>query len=121
MNDLRSFESPVAELSGLDRRTFVKAVTVAAAAVGLNATAAARMVEAAVAGVKPSVIWLHFQEGTGCTESLLRTSHPDLAKLILDLVSLDYHETLMAAAGLQAEEALHAAMKANEGKYICVI
>ena len=97
MNVLRSFESPVAERNGLDRRSFVKVVTMAAAAVGLNATAAAKMVEAAAAGMKPSVIWLHFQECTGCTESLLRTSHPDLAKLILDLVSLDYHETLMAA------------------------
>jgi hydrogenase small subunit len=121
MNDLRSFESPMAEAAGLDRRSFVKVVTMAAAAVGLNATAAAKMVEAAVAGVKPSVIWLHFQECTGCTESLLRTSHPDIAKLILDLVSLDYHETLMAASGYQAEDALHAAMKANEGKYICVV
>ena len=27
----------------------------------------------------------------------------------------------MAAAGHQAEDALHAAMKANKGKYICVI
>jgi hydrogenase small subunit len=105
----------------VDRRTFVKIVTTAAASVGLSSTGAARMAEAAVAGLKPSVIWLHFQECTGCTESLLRTSHPDLAKLILDLVSLDYHETLMAAAGVQAEEALRAAMKANEGKYICVV
>jgi hydrogenase small subunit len=121
MNDLRSSESPVAERDGLDRRSFFKVVTMAAAAVGLNATAAAKMVEAAAAGIKPSVIWLHFQECTGCTESLLRTSHPDIAKLILDLVSLDYCETLMAAAGFQAEEALHAAMKAHEGKYICVI
>ena len=121
MNDLRSSESPVMEPGGLDRRSFVKVVTMAAAAVGLNATAAAKMVEAAAAGIKPSVIWLHFQECTGCTESLLRTSHPDIAKLILDLVSLDYHETLMAAAGDQAEEALHAAMTANEGKYICVV
>ena len=118
MNDLRSFESPVAEPAGLDRRDFVKTVTMAAAAVGLGSAAAARMAEAAAAGLKPSVIWLHFQECTGCTESLLRTSHPDLARLILDLVSLDYHESLMAAAGMQAEEALHAAMKASEGKYI---
>jgi hydrogenase small subunit len=122
MNDLRSFETPVADLPlALDRRSFVKTITMAAAAVGLGSHAAARMVEAAVAGVRPSVIWLHFQECTGCTESLLRTSHPDLAKLILDLVSLDYHETLMAAAGHQAEAALEAAMKANAGKYICVV
>ena len=43
--------------------------------------------------LKPSVIWLHFQECTGCTESLLRTSHPAVSELILDLVSLDYCET----------------------------
>ncbi len=35
MNDLRSFESPVTEPAGLDRRSFVKVVTMAAAAVGL--------------------------------------------------------------------------------------
>ncbi len=46
---------------------------------------------------RPSVIWLHFQDCTGCTETLLRTSAPDVAHLILDVISLDYHETLMAA------------------------
>ena len=66
-------------------------------------TLAAKVVEAATSGLKPSVIWLHFQECTGCTESLLRTSHPELAELILDLISLDYHETLSAAAGHQVE------------------
>jgi hydrogenase small subunit len=121
MNDLRSFELPTMEPPGLDRRGFVKVVTMAAAAVGLDATAAARMAAAAAVGVKPSVIWLHFQECTGCTESLLRTSHPDIAKLILELVSLDYHETLMAASGHQAEGALKAAMEKNAGKYICVV
>jgi hydrogenase small subunit len=105
----------------VSRRDFVKACTLAAAAVGLSATAASRVVEAAAAGLKPSVIWLHFQECTGCTESLLRTSHPGVAELILDLVSLDYHETLFAAAGHQAEAALKAAMKQNAGKYVCII
>jgi hydrogenase small subunit len=51
----------------------------------------------------------------------LRTSHPALAQLILDMISLDYHETLMAAAGFQAEEALHATMEAQAGNYVCVI
>jgi hydrogenase small subunit len=72
-------------------------------------------------GLKPSVIWLHFQECTGCTESLLRTSRPGLAELLLDLISLDYHETLFVAAGHQAEEARHSAMKANAGKYVCIV
>jgi hydrogenase small subunit len=64
---------------------------------------------------------LHFQECTGCSESLLRTSHPDIGKLILDLISLDYHETLCAAAGHQVEDALHEAIEKNAGKYVCVV
>jgi hydrogenase small subunit len=106
---------------GVDRRDFVKICAIAAASVGLPAAAGVKMAEAAAAGLKPSVIWLHFQECTGCTESLLRTSHPALAELILDLISLDYHETLFAAAGYQAEAALKSAMEANAGKYICVV
>jgi hydrogenase small subunit len=107
--------------SPVSRRDFVRICTMAAAAVGLSSTAAVQIAEAAAKGLKPSVIWLHFQECTGCTESLLRTSAPGLAELILDLVSLDYHETLFAAAGHQAEAALHSAMAQNKGKYICVV
>ncbi len=110
-----------AEGDGVDRRDFVKACMMAAAAVGLPASAGIKWAEAAEAGLKPSVIWLHFQECTGCTESLLRTSQPGIAELILDLVSLDYHETLFAAAGYQIEEALHQAMEAHAGQYICVV
>jgi hydrogenase small subunit len=109
------------EGDGVDRRDFVKVCITAAAAVGLPAAVGVKWAEAAEAGLKPSVIWLHFQECTGCTESLLRTSQPGLAELILDLVSLDYHETLFAAAGYQIEDALHQAMEANAGKYVCVV
>ena len=70
---------------------------------------------------RPPVIWLHGQECTGCTESLLRTSHPSLEHLILDLISLDYHETLNAGAGHQAEAALENSVKENAGKFILVI
>lgn len=68
-----------------------------------------------------SVIWLHFQDCTGCTETLLRASAPDVSELILHLISLDYHETLMAASGHQAEEALRMAMDQNQGKYVLVV
>jgi len=108
------------EAKGVSRRDFLKTVTLAAAAVGLPASVVPKMA-AAAAGARPPVIWLHFQECTGCTESLLRTSAPSVANLILDLVSLDYHETLFAAAGTQAEEALHAAVGKNSGKYVCII
>jgi hydrogenase small subunit len=104
---------------GVSRRDFIKVCTAAAAAVGMPAWAGEKMAEAVASGKRPSVVWLHFQECTGCTESLLRTSHPDAAELILDLVSLDYHETLFAAAGDQIEDALESAKRA--GGYILVV
>jgi hydrogenase small subunit len=113
--------SKLFEDRGLDRRDFIRVCTLAAAAVGLPASVGVKWADAAAKGLKPSVIWLHFQECTGCTESLLRTSHPGLAELVLDLISLDYHETLFAAAGYQAEAALKSAMEANAGKYVCVV
>ncbi len=93
----------------------------AAASVGLPASVGMRFAQAARSGLKPSVIWLSFQECTGCTESLLRTDHPGLGELLLDLISLDYHEALSAAAGHQAEEARQAAMDAHAGQFVCVV
>jgi len=71
--------------------------------------------------IRPPVIWLHFQDCTGCTETLLRTSHPDLGDLILNIISLEYHETLMAGSGRQAEEALTESVAKYSGKYVCVV
>ena len=105
----------------VDRRDFLKVCMMAAASVGLPASVGRRWAEAAEAGLKPVVVWLHFQECTGCTESLLRTSSPGIGELILDLISLDYHETLFAAAGHQIEEVLHDTIANNEGKYVCVV
>jgi hydrogenase small subunit len=112
--------------SGVDRRDFLSfcGKLMVAAPFGLAITnhLTPEAVAAEIGSVKrPSVIWLHMQECTGCTETLLRTSEPDLADLIFNVISLDYHETVMAAAGKDAENALHAAMKANDGKYICVV
>lgn len=104
----------------LSRRDFVRTCTLAAAAVGLPAKAAARMADAIAAGRKPSVIWLSFQECTGCTETLLRPTAPGLAELILDLISLDYHEALMVPSGHLAEEARIRAMEEHAGQFILV-
>jgi len=72
----------------------------------------------AIKAKRPSVIGLRFQNCTGCTEALLRTSAPGVAPLILDVISLDYHEPLMAASGAQAEAALRSAMAENAGSYV---
>jgi hydrogenase small subunit len=106
---------------GISRRSFMQLCAAMAATMGLPTGADAAIAAAVATKQRPSVIWLHFQECTGCTESLLRAEHPTLEKLILDVISLDYHETLFAAAGHQAEAARRAAMKANKGKYLLVV
>ncbi len=118
----RSDELEAAERRfGIPRRDFLKFAATLVTAMGLPSSALGAVVNAMTQSKRPSVIWLQFQECTGCTESLLRAEHPTLEKLILELVSLDYHETLMAAAGHQVEEARKAAMAANKGKYILVV
>jgi hydrogenase small subunit len=110
-----------ADASGVSRRDFLKVCSLAAGAVGLPAWAGEKMADKAATGAKPPVIWLHFQECTGCSESLLRTSAPDVAELILGLISLDYHETLMVPSGAQAEQTLEEAIARNAGKYVLVV
>jgi hydrogenase small subunit len=112
--------------SGVSRRSFLQlcSTLLVVAPVGLSLTSKATAAQVArIVGKarRPSVIWLHFQDCTGCTETLLRTSAPDVGHLILDVISLDYHETLMAASGAQAEAALRSAIEDNAGKYVLVI
>ena len=112
-------ESP--EIKGIARRDFLKFCTITAASLGLPLSMGQAIADTITSKKRPPVIWLHFQECTGCTESLLRATHPTVEHLILDLISLDYSETLMAGAGHQAEAALHKSIKENEGKFILVV
>lgn len=107
--------------SGVPRREFLRACMAATATMGLPFSFLGRVAAAAESAVRPPVIWLHFQECTGCSESLLRSSHPTVSELILDMISLDYHETLMAGSGFQAEESLQTSLKQNAGKYFLVV
>jgi hydrogenase small subunit len=111
---------------GVPRRDFLRFCTqlMVAAPWGLAITEKATAAEVAREigqARRPSVIWLHFQDCTGCSETLLRASKPDLADLILHVISLDYHETLMAACGRQAEAALNDAVRNNAGKFVLVV
>ncbi len=77
--------------------------------------------EKTAADRRPSVIWLEFQDCAGNTESFTRAGSPSVGEALLNSISLDYHETLMAAAGTQAEEARHQAMEANKGRILVVV
>jgi len=106
---------------GLTRRSFLKFCGVVAGAMGLESAFGAKIFEAFAVGPRPSVLWLHFAECTGCTEATLRTSNPGFADLIFDTISLDYHETLMAAAGSTVDAILTASAESNRGRFFCVV
>lgn len=107
------------EKSGVNRREFLKYCSAIAVAMGLGPSFAPKVAEA-LTGRRPSVVYLHGAECTGCSESVLRAHKPFIDEIILDTISLDYHETLMAGAGYAVEEALHQAIKSPNG-YVCVV
>jgi hydrogenase small subunit len=106
---------------GISRRDFLGFCASMAAVLGLPDGASHAIAAAVEIEQKPILIWLEFQDCAGNTESFLRASHPTVADLILDLISLNYHETLMAAAGSQAEQVLTKTVHDNAGKYIVLI
>lgn len=106
---------------GFSRRDFIKFCAAITATMGLPFSMSKLIAQTIEDPTRPPVIWLHFQECTGCTESLLRATHPTIETLILELISLDYHETLCAAAGHQVEEVLRQSIEKNKGKYILVV
>ena len=106
---------------GISRRDFLRFCASMAAVLTLPASAARAIAAAVERGPKPILVWLEFQDCAGNTESFLRASHPTVADLILDTISLNYHETLMAAAGSQAESALAQTVRENKGKYIALV
>jgi len=109
------------EEKGISRRDFMKFCTAMSAALALPVTFAPKIAQALDEVQRPTLVWLEFQDCAGNTEALLRASNPTVSQLILDVLSIDYHETIMAAAGHQAEESLMKAIRENKGKYIAVI
>jgi hydrogenase small subunit len=106
---------------GVSRRQFVKFCSLMAASLSLPAQAAGTIAKALATTQKPVLVWLEFQDCAGNSESFLRASRPTAAEIVLDVLSVDYHETIMAAAGKQAEDNLAKATNDNKGSYIVVV
>jgi hydrogenase small subunit len=106
---------------GYDRREFLRFCSFAAGTAGIQLSGLNQVVHAFETQPRPPVVWLHFQECTCCSESFIRSSHPIVADVILDRLSLDYSETLQAAAGHQAEKCLRDTMENHKGEYILLV
>jgi hydrogenase small subunit len=106
---------------GITRRSFLKFCSLTAASLGLGEAGAQEIAKALQTKPRTPVIWLHGLECTCCTESFIRSAHPLAKDVVLSMISLDYDDTLMAAAGYQAEEALEETIKKYKGNYILAV
>jgi hydrogenase small subunit len=109
----------------VNRRAFLKFCALTASLLALPSVAARLLAEgldqSLERGKRLPLVWLSFQECTGCTESLTRSSAPSIERLLFELISLDYHHTLQAAAGAAAEQAREATLRAHAGKLLLVV
>ncbi|MCH1919753.1 nickel-dependent hydrogenase small subunit [Shewanella sp. A3A] len=106
---------------GFTRREFMQWSAAVTALLALPLPFSSLVAEAAELADRVPLVWLHMAECTGCSESLTRADTPDLDTLIFDHISLEYHETLMAAAGWQAEENLEHALSEYHGNYLLAV
>ncbi len=121
MNEMRDFYERLSE-KGISRRDFMKYCGFLTATIGLSSSFIPKVAEVfAAPKERPPVMVLHFGECTGCSEALLRTMYPWIDELVLEIVSIEYHETIFAAAGQQMEDNLNAAVKKYAGKFICLV
>jgi [NiFe] hydrogenase small subunit len=106
---------------GVGRRDFLALCGAVSAMLGLGPGGVRKVQAALAAGLRQPVLWLHFAECTGCSESLLRSTSPYFDDLILNTISLDYHETLMVEAGQGAEALRQQVLSKYAGDFLCVV
>jgi hydrogenase small subunit len=106
---------------GVSRRDFMKFCTSMAATLALPASSVSKIAEALEKAQKPYVVWLEFQDCCGDTESTLRATKPTIGQIVLDIISLEYHETIMAPSGKSAEKSLMDVVKNQKGKYLAIV
>ncbi|SFP30265.1 hydrogenase small subunit [Hydrogenimonas thermophila] len=106
---------------GCSRRDFMKWVSATTAMLMLPSFFEPLVAEAAEVMNRVPVIWIELQDCAGNSEAFIRSDGPKVDEIILELISLEFQETLMAASGHQAEAQLHDAMETFKGKYLLFV
>lgn len=108
------------EARGVSRRDFLKYCGSLAAMLGMSEAMAPTIAAAIGEGAKlKPVLWLAQGLCTGCTESMAQVDSPDVPTIVLDLLSINYWETVMAGAGEVAEKNIADTVEA--GGYLVVV
>ena len=112
---------PALQRRGVSRREFLQFCASVTVAMAMPLRYTGRVAAALGSMTKPALVWLEFQDCAGNTESALRASHPSVGDVILDLLSWNYHETIMAPSGAAAEKSLQDTIRNHRGKYLVVV
>ena len=106
---------------GISRRRFMEFCGTMATTLALPEAYTQTIATALGQKRKPVLVWLEFQDCAGNTESMLRTTHPTVEDIVLETLSWEYHETIMAGYGKHAEAALKRVVTEEKGKYLVVV
>ncbi|MDD3775243.1 MAG: hydrogenase small subunit [Sulfurovaceae bacterium] len=120
VNNKLDFQETIMD-EGLDRRDFLKWASATTAMLMLPASFTPLVAEAAQVMNRIPVVWIELSDCAGNSEALLRSDGPKIDKIVLDIISLEFHETLQAAAGHQAEKQLEEAIELFKGKYLLFV
>ena len=106
---------------GITRRDFLRFCALTAAALGLGPLGQLEIAQAMERTPYLPVIWINGLSCSCCTESFIRSSHPLASDIILSMIALNYQDTIMAAAGDQAEQNFEEAIQTYKGNYILAV
>ena len=106
---------------GITRRSFNRFCSLTAASLGLAPAVAPQIAHALETRPRLPIIWMHGLECTCCSESFIRSAHPLAKDVVLSMISLDYDDTIMAAAGHQAEAILDEIRTKYKGGYVLAV
>lgn len=111
------------EARGVSRRDFLKFCGSTAALLGLSSSmvpSIAAGIEEASASTLAPALWINGGACTGCSESIAQATYPNVADIVLDILSLRHMETVMMASGEYAEHNIEATVESAKGKYIMI-
>jgi hydrogenase small subunit len=105
-----------------NRRDFLRIMGGSAVALGVSGVVLEGCKKALFnAAKRTNVIWIQAQSCSGCSVSLLNSIDPDIASVITQHISLNYHQTLSGGTGDAAVQVLEEAVKKHRKDFVLII
>ena len=122
MKDEQQLPEVQQKKTGVSRRSFLKTLTGTAAGIGISQVLNPALIQALEKGLKRHpVLWIQGQGCTGCSVTLLNSTSPPIADILLKVISLQFNPTVQASEGEQSMENLYAIAEEYKGRFSIVV